>query len=356
MTALDGDSRVPVHVLTGFLGAGKTTLLRRLVHTPALRNAAVIINEFGAIGLDHDLIEASDEQSVTLASGCLCCTIRGDLARTLHQLYQDRARARIREFDRVVIETTGLADPAPILQTLITDPLIAAVYRLAGVVTVVDGVAGGATLDAQPEAVKQAAVADRLVLTKRDLAEPRAYAALCGRLARLNPGARLIEAAHGVVDPATLLDTGPWSPDGRPAEIGAWLGEPPPAHDHAPHHEHHHRHDPNRHDARIRAFTLRRAEPVPAAALSLFLDLLTAQRGADLLRMKGIVQVAETPDRPLVLHAVQHVVHEPIELDAWPSADRDTRIVVIGRDLDPEQVRGLFDALATGFAAKLPAA
>ena len=268
-------------------------------------------------------------------------------------MYQDRARARSRGFDRVVIETTGLADPAPILQTLITDPLIAAVDRLSGVVTVVDGVAGRATLDAQPEAVKQAAVADRLVLTRRDLAEPRAYAALCARLARLNPGARLIEAAHGVVDPATLLDTGPWSPDGRSAETGGWLAEPPPAHDH---HDHdHHAHDPNRHDARIRAFTLRRAEPVPAAALSLFLELLTAQRGADLLRMKGIVQVAEAPDRPLVLHAVQHVVHEPIELDAWPSADRDTRIVVIGRDLDPAQVRALFDALAEGFAGKDPA-
>ena len=350
------EQKLPVVVLTGFLGSGKTTLLARLLKDPAMAGTAVIINEFGEIGLDHDLVEAGDESegTVELSSGCLCCTVRGDLARTMHDLYGRMREGRIRPFHRVVIETTGLADPAPILQTLMQDAAIDHFFRLETVVTLVDAVNGAATLDRQPEAVKQAAVADRLVLTKTDLAAPEAVAALEERLRRLNPAAPILAAVQGEIGTDQLLGGGLYDPATKSVDVQRWLkeeaygthGHGHDHHDHGHHHHHdHHAHDVNRHDEHIRAFAIRKTEPIPAQAFSLFLDLLTAQRGADLLRVKGIVHIAEEPERPLVFHAVQHVMHPPVTLERWPSADRDTRLVFIVRDIDKVQIQNFLDAL-----------
>ena len=345
------ERKIPVTVLTGFLGSGKTTLLSRLLQHAEMSGTAVIINEFGEIGLDHDLIEAGSEDGmIELASGCLCCTIRGDLARTMHDLYGRLQSGRIPALDRVVIETTGLADPAPILQTLMQDGAIDHFFRLESVVTLVDGVNGAATLDRHEEAVKQAAVADRLAITKTDLADEEVVEALERRLRNLNPAAPIFRVEHGRIDPRPLLDAGIYDPATRSIDVQRWLSEE--AYD--GHHHHHgadhdhgqNPHDVNRHDAHIRAFAIRKSEPIAGAAFSLFLDLLTAQRGTDLLRVKGIVHIAEEPDRPLVFHAVQHVMHPPVTLDGWPSEDRDTRIVFIARDLDKGQIQTFLDALS----------
>jgi len=370
------DSRIPVSVVTGFLGAGKTTLLNRLLRHPAMRRTAVIINEFGEIGLDHELVERSNEDIVELEGGCLCCTIKGDLSRAIRTLNIRRIKGEVMEFECVLIETTGLAEPAPILQTLMTDPVVEHDFKLACVITVVDAVNGMGTLDAQVEAVKQAAVADRLLVTKADLATPDALALLEARLAALNPAAAISRAVMGEIDPATLFDTGLWDPRTKAPDVERWLAAETVAghghthqHQHQHQHQHHHGHghghghghdgdgqdphDRNRHDARIRAFCIRRSTPIASTAASLFLDLLTAQRGSDLLRVKGILQIAETPDRPLVIHAVQHIVHAPVELAAWPSADHDTRLVFITRDLAPSTIETLLDALTTVDAAGL---
>lgn len=349
------ERQLPISVITGFLGAGKTTLLKRLLAEPAFRRTAVIINEFGEVPLDHELVEKAADDVIEVSSGCLCCTIRGDLSRAVRTLDLRRKRGRVMEYERIVIETTGLADPSPILQTLITDPIIAHGYRLQGVVTLVDAVNGLATLDTQPEAAKQVAVADRVLVTKTDLTGGRIPDDLRARSRSLAPGAVLLDAQATPAAAAVLEGLGPWDATTRSPDVERWLGEAAVrdarAHDHGHHHHHHHdgddghAHDPNRHDARIRAFCLRRPEPIAAAALALFLELLTASAGPDLLRVKGIVKLAEEPSRPLVLHAVQHLVHEPIELDAWPSADHDTRLVFIVRDIAPASITKLFDAL-----------
>ena len=357
------DSRIPVSVITGFLGAGKTTLLSALLKHPEMRRTAVIINEFGEIGLDHDLVETSDETIVEVNGGCLCCTVRGDLARAIKKLNIQRIKGEVQEFDRIVVETTGLADPAPILQTLALDPVMEHDFRLEGVVTLVDGVNGMSTLDRQIEAVKQAAVADRIIVTKADLAGDSELAPLERRLRSLNPAAALLRVVQGGVSPDRLFDAGPWDARTKSADVERWLNEAAVAehghhHHHPPNHGHVHHdveephgHDVNRHDDRIHAFCLRRPEAIPRAAVAMFLDLLTAHRGDDLLRVKGILRIAEEPERPLVIHAVQHVVHEPIELDRWPSADRDSRLVFITRDIPQESVVKLWDAMTTAFAA-----
>ncbi len=374
---------IPLTVLTGFLGAGKTSLLNRLIVDPALAETAVIINEFGDVGLDHLLVRPIRDGVVLLQSGCLCCTLRGDLVDALEQLLRDLDNGRA-VFRRVILETTGLADPAPVLQTAMAHPYLVMRYRLDGVITVVDAVNGEATLDAHLESVKQAAVADRIVLTKTDLlAAPeleRGKERLAARLRALNPAAPILDAAEATA--ARLLACGLFDPERKIPDVKRWLaaeayaksghsgaGRRPEPGIH--NHSHgqppgpgimdsglranardrndesgsdHHHHDVNRHDDRIRAFSLAADAAIPAAVLEMFLDLLRSAYGPNLLRLKGIVKIKETPGSPLVIHGVQHVFHPAVRLPRWPDGDERTRIVLITRDLDPDAVRRLFDA------------
>jgi G3E family GTPase len=327
---------IPVTLLTGFLGSGKTTVLNHVLKEPAMAGTAVIVNEFGEIGLDHLLVESATDDVVLMASGCLCCTVRSDIVDTLLDLFTRRASGKIPDFSRVVIETTGLADPAPILHTLISDPLVAARYMLDGVVATVDAVNGGGTLDRQPEAVKQAAVADRLLLTKTDLAEREQAAALTARLTALNPSAPVLPVAGGAVDPARLFNLGFWDPATKSVDVQRWLRDEAFEAGHA--HEHGHELDPNRHDDRIRAFSIVRDKPISWSALATWLDALATMRGDDLLRMKAIVALSDRPDQPVVIHGVQHLFHPPVLLPQWPDEDRRTRMVFITRDMPKEAI------------------
>ncbi len=328
--------KIPVTVLTGFLGAGKTTLLNRLLKAPEMAGSAVLINEFGEIGLDHLLVERLDDDVVLLNAGCLCCTVRGDLVRVLRDLAL-RAEAG-HDIRRVVVETTGLADPAPILQTLMSDPVVLSAFRLDGVVTLVDAMAGMATLDTQVEAVKQVAMADRLVLTKTDLAPPDAVAALAARLVALNPVAPLLRAD---VPPAALLDAGGFDPSGRIPDVAGWLAAE------AGHHHHHHHHDPNRHGAGIEAFGLVFDAPLPWDGVAAWLEMLALTRGDSILRVKGMLNIAGR-DRPVIVHGVQHVFHPPLLLAAWPvDHDRRSRLTLVLRNLPRAVVEEGLDAFIT---------
>lgn len=336
---------IPLTLLTGFLGAGKTTLLNNLLSDPALKDTAVIINEFGDVSLDHLMVERVDDEMMVLSSGCLCCTLRGDLVTALEKLLRGLDNGRV-SFRRVVIETTGLADPAPILQTAMSHPYLVMRFRLDGVVTLIDAVNGLSTLDEHREAVKQAAVADRLVLTKTDLlGTPERIAAkdqLIARLRELNPAAPILDAAKGEATPARLLECGLYKPGEKIPDVKAWLAEE--AYASAHNHDHHHHHDVTRHDDRVRSFSLATDKPIPAAVLDLFLELLRSMHGPNLLRMKGIVKIEETPETPVVIHGVQHILHPPARLDQWPDDDHRTRLVFILRDIEPRVVNELFDA------------
>ena len=371
LSPASAQSRLPVSVITGFLGSGKTTLLNKLLQHPGMDRTAVVINEFGEIGIDNALVRQSSEDVVLLNNGCLCCTVRGDMVDTLRDLFIKRVRGEVPPFDRVVIETTGLADPAPILHTLMTDPLLSERYRLDGVVTTVDSAVGMNELDQHVESVKQAAVADRLVMTKSDLVDDDMRARLSRRLQAINPGAPQLAVVMGDIDPARLFDAGLWNPETKSPDVVRWLKEEAyegghghddhhHGHDHGhghPHgHDHHHDHghgggdrgqdphDVNRHDDHIRAFCFTADKPIPWSSFTLWMELLASSGGENLLRVKGLINVAES-EKPVVIHGVQHVFHPPLLLDEWPGDDRRTRIVFITRDIERATIEKLFNAL-----------
>jgi len=361
--------RIPVSIITGFLGAGKSTLLNRILKDPAVVDTAVIINEFGEVGIDHLLVETSDDSIIELSDGCLCCTVRGELIDTLAELMDRIQTGRLKPLQRVVIETTGLADPAPVMQSVMGNPVIAQSFVLEGVITLVDAVNGVSTLDNHGEAVKQVAVADRLIISKASLADAGVLSALRERLRALNPRAQIIDGDTTEAGTALVLANGLYDPATKIADVGRWLHDETDAHDHDGHHgvhgsndahghDHHHGHDHghdhdhahhahdiNRHGASIRSFSLLHDRPIDPMALEMFIDLLRSAHGEKLLRMKAIVALSDNPDRPVVLHGVQSVFHAPERLPRWPDpSDRRTRMVLITKDLPEAFVQDLFQA------------
>jgi G3E family GTPase len=334
---------IPITLLTGFLGSGKTTLLSRLLAHPGLANTAVLVNEFGEIALDHELLYAATESIVLLAGGCLCCALRSDLAEQLDDLYTRRLRKELPPFERAVIETTGLADPAPILQTLVSEPMLAALYRLDAIVTTVDGQFGERQLDEHFESVKQAALADRIVVTKADLATEEELAALEARLRALNPAAPIARAVDGRVDPDFVLGSGLHVAATAPGRFGEWLRAerylPLPPNPSG-------RSALGAHDSRIHAFAIVFDQPVSGTRLWQGLETLIERSGEKLLRVKGIVNVVGQM-QPRVIHIVQHVLYPVLTLASWPSEDRRTRLVFIVRDLAETEVRSALDEAMT---------
>jgi len=334
------DSPLPVTLLTGFLGSGKTTVLNRLVRY--LPRTAILMNEFGEVALDHQLLEKMDGPIALLSGGCVCCTISGSLSPTLKNLWMARQKGDIPAFERVIIETTGIADPAPVLDNLLNDRWVNARFRLDGVVTTVDAVLGEAQLDSYFEAVKQVSVADKLLLTKTDLASFEQITALKARLAELNPAADLITVVNGALDPAVIQNLGLWNAETKSIEVVRWLKEqrykpasrgalsvkPAPPTD--------------SHDQRIHAFSVVIDKPIPRFGLQAALDMLVSFRSEYLLRFKAIVNV-QGELQPTVLHGVQHVLYPEVKLDTWPDDDHRSRFVFIVRDLEPAFVARVLD-------------
>lgn len=322
------DSLIPVNVLTGFLGSGKTTLLQRLLDSPDMANTAVLINEFGEVGLDHLLLQRLDEDVVILQSGCVCCTIRGDLSKAIRELFDKRDRGDVPRFDRLAIETTGLADPAPIVSTLVADPVLRHHFRLGNVVTTVDGVHGAMQLAANPEPRKQIAVADHLVVTKSDIGTAADLAALRAELGRINPAAGLHDGAAMTLGPNDLFCNDLYDPATKSDAVSHWLK----LHDVTPGPE------KSRHDTEIHAFAIVEERPLDWTAFGLWLSMLLNHHGENVLRVKGILNVVDATT-PVVVHGVQSTVHPPAHLDEWPSDDRRSRIVFIVRGLDAAAIK-----------------
>jgi G3E family GTPase len=339
------DDRIPVTLLTGFLGSGKTTLLNAWLRSPELSDAAVIVNEFGEIGIDHALIASSSDNTIELSTGCLCCTVGGDLVDTLRELIVKREKGEVRAFDRVIIETTGLVDPAPVIQALMTFP-VSRRFRLRQVVTTVDAANGARTLAEHPESVKQAAVADEIVVTKTDL-DPEAFAALDAQLRRLNPGARMHRSSlRGMPALSELATLDIYDPATKIPDVAAWLNAE--AHDSShragDHHHGHHHHDINRHSAEIGSFVLRFDQPLHWDHVANWLDALVLGHGSDLLRVKGILDIVGR-NRPIVVQAVQSLFHPPVELGAWPDSQHQSRIVFITRGLSQAFVQEVLSTI-----------
>ena len=337
---------IPVTVLTGFLGSGKTTTLSHLMKSGALAKTLVVINEFGAVGLDHHLVSHTSDSFVMMDSGCLCCTIRSDLADTLANAHWRYARDGQCWFDRVVIETTGLANPVPIAGTLLADPRLLALYRLAGVTTTIDACLGPETLAAQPEAVLQLALADRVLLTKGDIANPRQIVAAKAEIARINPGVPLTSVVNGVMTETDLFSQGlPASARNHP-EVDAWLGSEAAAshahhhhghHDTHGHHHHGHEHDVHSHGANVRALCITIDQPLNEDHFETWVAVLQMSVGPFLLRMKALLFVDGEP-APFVVQAAQHLLHPTVRLHDWASSERSSKIVIIVRDIAPARV------------------
>ncbi|MFB2552892.1 CobW family GTP-binding protein [Ensifer soli] len=318
-----------VNLLTGFLGSGKTTLLKRLLTDPALENAAVLINEFGEIGLDHHLLERIDETMVLLQSGCLCCTVRGELADAIRDLHSKRDRGLVPPFDRIVIESTGLADPFPVLSTLKADPVLRHHYKAGNVVTTVDAANAARTLSLYGESTRQIAVADQIVLTKADIASPGAVAAVTALVRRLNPDAAILDGVADDFDAGALF-SGDAAPQGDQLVSPGGFYADAPAID-LPH------------SAGVRSFVLETDEAIDWTVFGLWLTMLVNRHGDRLLRIKGILNL-EGEEFPVAIHGVQHLVHTPVHMRLWPSDDRRSRLVFIVDGLDPAQILRSFRA------------
>lgn len=325
-------AKVPLTLLTGFLGSGKTTLLNALLRDPAFADCGVVVNEIGAVGIDQLLVESSDDTTLVLDGGCFCCSLRDGLAEAVARLVGARREAGLPPFRRFLVETSGAADPLPLLQQLIADPRLNRRVLLDGVVTLVDGLLGEATLDDQPEAPAQAAVADLLIVTKSDLAEPDVLARLELRLDALNPGAPRLRAISGAVSAQRLVGLGP---DGEGRRAGRWLEAParPADRDHGHAHGAGHGHGPGQ-EAEIQTASAELPGPLDAEVLEGWLEDLMAVAGGRLLRLKGVLALADDPARPVAMHAVQHLVHAPVRLARWPGDVRRGRVTAITRNFD----------------------
>ena len=305
-------------MFTGFLGAGKTTLLKRFLDTPEGQGTAVVVNEFGATGIDDALVRSSADETVLLGNGCLCCITRTDLQQALRRMVVERERGELPDFRRVAIETSGLADPSPILQTFATDRALGGAFHVEAVVTVIDAVTGADTLEWSVEARKQAILADRLIVTKTDIAGDSALSTLTSRLRALNPGAEILEAVSGEIDPQRLIE--PVTDQRNPFVAEA------------------------AHSDGIGSFVLAEETPMPWAVFARSMDTLMQLRGPDLLRVKGFLDV-EGCKGPLLVQFVQHLAHPPVELEAWPDTNRQSRVVFITRNISEHQVRTLIQAI-----------
>ncbi|MEP4198815.1 MAG: GTP-binding protein [Aliishimia sp.] len=356
MTANTEDTRIPVTLLTGFLGAGKTTLLNHLIRDPDAGRIAVIMNEFGDVGLDHDLIEESTEETILMQSGCVCCSIRGDLLKALGKLVARRNNGSL-SFDRIVIETTGIADPGPILHSLVVDQIVGPYFRMDGVVTLADAATGPHTLQKQFEAVNQVAMSDLIILSKTDLVSPVELARFEAQIAEINGSARRVRADHGHVPPGTLFGLSAMRSTVTSDEVSNWLGAGAPQPDplaglsgftaqpvkpaalpftQNPPHEHH--------NHKINSASIEVQEPIPASVFDFWLDTLIALKGPNILRMKGIVHV-EGIGWPFVFHGVQHIFDAPVPLESWTGDDTTSRVVVIARDMSEEDLAASLELL-----------
>ncbi|MBR0829957.1 GTP-binding protein [Bradyrhizobium manausense] len=327
---------IPVTVLTGFLGSGKTTVLNHLLRQAGMDGVVAVINEFGEVGLDHLLVETSEERFALLDNGCVCCSVREDLVTLLADLSTREAGGKLPPIRRVLIETTGLADPVPVLHTLMTAPNVVARYRIDGVVVTVDAVNALRSLDNHAEAIKQIAVADRILLTKADLAEGNTVAAVEQRIRSINPTVSVMRVNHGSVEPGAVLEAGLFVPQARSEQVASWFARAAAATATQSRTSHHHNH--HAHGSGVSSFSLVVNEPIRWAAFSRWLDYVAALKGDDLLRFKALVNVADRPQGPVVVHAVQHVLHPPIALDAWPLDDRSSRLIFITRDISREAI------------------
>jgi G3E family GTPase len=334
--------KIPVTLITGFLGSGKTTLISRLLRHPDMDRVAVVINEIGEIGIDNDLVKMSSENVSLLANGCLCCSVRTDLQETLRELFGERRAGQIPDFDRVMIETTGLADPAPVIQTLASDTMLGANYRLDGVVTLVDAANGLMQLADNPEPEQQIALADRIFITKCDLASEEVISDLMAAISTINPRAEIRRCSMGDLHPSDLIGIGLTSARAGDDTLH-FLGElKPQADSHKPRESYLGDRLPARHDPAVKTLSLRFEQPFTWASFSAAMELVISLRGKDLLRVKGIVNV---DGNPVVVQGVGHVFHPPLPLDRWPSKDTGSRLVFITRNIEAATLRALFSAV-----------